>query len=61
MVPDVDDFKSTPGEGVSGTVDGRTVTVHRDAHASCQVLIDHQPAGTISVADEARPQAAEAV
>ena len=61
VVPDVDDFKSTPGEGVSGTVDGRTVTVHRDAHASCQVLIDHQPAGTISVADEARPQAAEAV
>ena len=42
-------------------VDGQRIDVRRDAHASCQVLVDDQEIGTITVADEARPDAAEAV
>lgn len=57
----VTDFKSTAGQGVSGMLDGVKVEVLRDATASCRVNADGKQIGTITVADEARPGAREAI
>ncbi|MCH2132178.1 MAG: cadmium-translocating P-type ATPase [Phycisphaerales bacterium] len=59
--PAVDDFDARPGEGVTGMVEGHRVAVLRDSTASCRVVIDDVDAGTITVADEARPGAREAI
>ena len=60
-IPSVEGFDAQPGEGVSGLVEGRRVEVRRDATASCRVLVDDREIGTITIADEPRPDASEAV
>ncbi|MHC4948859.1 MAG: heavy metal translocating P-type ATPase, partial [Planctomycetota bacterium] len=60
-VPAAGSFRALPGEGVRGVADGRAVEVLRDERASCRVIVDGEPAGTIDVADSLRPDAAEAI
>ncbi|MCZ6837224.1 MAG: heavy metal translocating P-type ATPase [Planctomycetota bacterium] len=55
------DFKAIPGEGVVGIVDGRAVKIVRDEAATCRILVDDRLAGTITVADEQRDDAAHAI
>jgi Cu+-exporting ATPase len=57
----VDGFRALPGEGVVGTVDGRRVEVLRDERASCRVVVDGEPAGTLTVSDPVRNDAREAL
>ncbi len=59
--PAVSRFQAIPGRGVRGVVDGRTVEVLRDERATCQVIVDGTRLGTLTVADEVRPDAAAAV
>ena len=54
------DFTNVPGHGVVGNVDGRKVWVGRGANG-VEVSVDDVPAGTISVTDTPRPEAAEAM
>ncbi|MFL6107358.1 MAG: heavy metal translocating P-type ATPase, partial [Marmoricola sp.] len=68
-VPVARDFSSTPGVGVTGTVDGSRVEVRRAASApeevqdgtAVDVLRDGERIGSIVVADEPRPTSASAV
>ena len=60
-VPPVSNFKSITGQGVRGVVDGRIVEVLRDESATCRVVVDGRTIGTITVADEPRPDAADAI
>ncbi|MFL6174666.1 MAG: heavy metal translocating P-type ATPase [Marmoricola sp.] len=68
-VPVARDFSSTPGIGVTGTVDGSRVEVRRAASApeevqdgtAVDVLRDGERIGSIVVADEPRPTSASAV
>jgi P-type Cu+ transporter len=60
-VSTVRDFQAIAGQGVRGEVEGRTIEVLRDEQATCRVLIDGDLAGTITVADEPRGDAAEAI
>jgi len=57
----VEDFEALPGEGVQGRVDGKWIVVRRDSEATCQVLIDDQRAGTMTVSDALRPDAKRAI
>jgi heavy metal translocating P-type ATPase len=77
LLPEVEDFRSLPGRGVLGTVQGRTVRVERGAgvrasdraheEASGQVgtvvvvLLDDEPVGTITLLDRLRPASPAAV
>ncbi|MCP3903857.1 MAG: cadmium-translocating P-type ATPase [Planctomycetes bacterium] len=54
-------FRAVPGRGVHGTVLGRRVEVVADERATCRVIADGAPLGTITVADHPRPDAAQAV
>jgi len=60
-VPAVSEFRAIPGEGVRGAVDGCTVTVIRDEHATARVEVDGRIIGRIIVADGLRPDAKAAV
>lgn len=68
-LPAVGDFRSSAGHGVTGTVEGRVVTVGRpaaevDLHPGAtvvEVAWDGQVRGWLAVADEVKPTSAEAV
>ncbi|MHC4107431.1 MAG: hypothetical protein ACYSTY_05030, partial [Planctomycetota bacterium] len=49
-VPDVSDFEAVPGQGVRGRVDGHRVEVGRSDEATCEVLVDGERAGTLTIA-----------
>lgn len=58
----VSDFVAIPGRGVRGTVDGRLVEVGRGGgDATCTVLLDGLQIGALTVSDQLRDDAAEAV
>ena len=59
-LPEVDDFRSTPGVGVSGTVEGRSVSVGR-GEAGVEVSVDGAVAATVEVADAVKETSAEAI
>ena len=54
-------FRSIPGRGVQGEVDGRIILVDRDEHATSQVLVDGLCIGTLTLTDHLRDDAAQAV
>jgi Cu+-exporting ATPase len=68
-VPAVTDFRASAGHGVTGTVEGRVVTVGRpssdlDLHPGAtvvEVAWDGAVRGWLAVADEVKPTSAEAV
>ncbi len=66
-LPPVDAFRATPGMGVSGELDGSTVTVERSTQqrdrvgTSVDLHIDRQFIGTILLVDTVRPAASRAV
>ena len=64
-LPAVADFTSTPGVGVTGTVDGRRVQVRRAVEArggtTVDVLVDGVLLGSVVVADEVKPTSRQAV
>jgi cation-transporting P-type ATPase A/B/Cu+-exporting ATPase len=66
-LPEVEGFVARPGLGVSGTVDGRHVSVERatgESRWDCttvEVRVDGLVAGVLAVADAVRPSAAGAV
>ncbi|MGW5717677.1 heavy metal translocating P-type ATPase [Amycolatopsis sp. NPDC003865] len=59
-LPPVTEFRSTPGVGVSGVVEGRTVSVGR-ADGAVGVSWDGQVQGHLVVADRIKPTSAQAV
>ncbi|MEV6642656.1 heavy metal translocating P-type ATPase [Amycolatopsis sp. NPDC051371] len=64
-LPAVVDFHSTPGLGVEGVVEGRKVSIGRDATGSALTTVavtwDGEVRGTLAVADTVKPTSAEAV
>ncbi|MEJ7796272.1 MAG: heavy metal translocating P-type ATPase [Nocardioides sp.] len=68
-LPQVEDFRATPGLGVEGTVEDRVVSVGRPAsaverapgHTVVEVSWDGAVQGWLSVADAVKPTSAEAV
>ncbi|UOZ05752.1 cation-translocating P-type ATPase [Amycolatopsis sp. WQ 127309] len=65
-LPAVSQFRSTPGLGVTGVVEGRTVRVGRADAAGAElttvaVTWDGEVRGTLAVADTVKPTSAEAV
>jgi Cu+-exporting ATPase len=63
-LPAVTDFRSTPGVGVTGVVEGRAVSVGRAAGAeltTVAVTWDGEVRGTLAVADTIKPTSAQAV
>ncbi|WP_328647344.1 heavy metal translocating P-type ATPase [Amycolatopsis sp. NBC_00348] len=66
VLPAVSEFRSTPGLGVTGVVEGRTVRVGRADAAGAElttvaVTWDGEVRGTLAVADTVKPTSAEAV
>ena len=59
-LPSAADVQATPGVGVRGTVDGRTVEIHR-GDAATVILVDGALAGEIVVADTVKPTSRAAV
>ncbi len=59
-LPRAADVQATPGVGVRGTVDGRTVEIRR-GDAATAILVDGAPAGEIVVADTVKPTSRAAV
>jgi P-type E1-E2 ATPase len=59
----VSDFKAMAGSGVRGDVDGQIIEVVRDASGAttCIVRVDGRDIGSITVADEPRGDAREAI
>jgi Cu+-exporting ATPase len=68
----VEDFRSQPGQGISGRVDGHTVEVRKaedeqglelrqKGRTVMQVLVDGKVAGLLGVADRIKPGAKEAI
>lgn len=57
----VEDFLAIPGLGVKGRVEGRTVTVERDEHATARVTLDGIRIGAFFLTDRLRPDAIDAV
>ncbi len=57
----VADFHSTTGQGVQATVEGHHVQIRRDHTASCEILVDDRPVGTLQVSDEVRNDARAAI
>ncbi|WP_284742655.1 heavy metal translocating P-type ATPase [Amycolatopsis sp. RTGN1] len=64
-LPSVVDFRSTPGLGVEGVVEGRKVAVGRAASDSALTTVavtwDGEVRGTLAVADTVKPTSAEAI
>jgi Cu+-exporting ATPase len=61
QVPAIRNFRTIAGQGVRGEAEGRAIEVMRDETATCRVMIDGQRGGTITVADEPRGDAQDAV
>ena len=59
--PRATEFAAIPGEGVTATVEGRTVRVGRDRDASCRIEIDGELVAKLMIDDEPRPDAAIAI
>jgi Cu+-exporting ATPase len=59
-VPPVDEFRNEAGVGVSGVVDGRTVSVGR-GEGAISVVVDGKEVGRLIVADSVKPTSAEAI
>jgi Cu+-exporting ATPase len=59
-LPPASDVQATPGVGVRGTVDGRTVEIRR-GDAATEILIDGRLAGEIVVADTVKETSRAAV
>ncbi len=57
----VHSFKSLPGRGVQGQLDGRTVVVDRDVNTTARVVVDGDPIGTLTLNDRLRFDAKAAV
>ena len=55
-LPDVKEFRNVPGEGVTGVVEDRRVTIGRDG-----VQVDGAYAGTLELEDTVKPTSREAV
>ncbi len=55
-LPDVTEFRNVPGEGVTGIVERRRVTIDRDG-----VQVDGAHVGTLELEDAVRPTSREAV
>ncbi|MDX3190834.1 heavy metal translocating P-type ATPase [Streptomyces sp. MN03-5084-2B] len=60
-LPAVTEFRSTPGVGVTGVVEGRTVSVGRAGGAGIGVTWDGEVRGHLVVADTIKPTSARAV
>lgn len=66
-LPDISEATNIPGQGVSGTIDGRRVevrtsTMNVDAsETSVDVVVDEHAVGTICVADQAKVSSAGAI
>ncbi len=62
-VPAATKFRAIPGQGVRGDAEGRSIEVLRDPDgaATCIVLIDGQRAGAITIIDQPREDAREAI
>jgi Cu+-exporting ATPase len=60
-VPSVSHFAALPGMGVRGEVQGKQIQVVRDDAATCRVVVDDITVGTMSMTDELRPDAREAI
>ncbi|MFJ9785526.1 heavy metal translocating P-type ATPase [Amycolatopsis sp. NPDC101161] len=60
-LPPVSDFRSIPGVGVTGVVEGRTVSVGRAGGAALGVTWDGEVRGHLVVADTIKPTSAQAV
>ncbi|WP_372666434.1 heavy metal translocating P-type ATPase [Amycolatopsis kentuckyensis] len=60
-LPAVTEFRSTPGVGVTGVVEGRTVSVGRADGATLGVSWDGEVRGHLVVADTIKPTSAKAV
>ena len=56
-----DEFKSTSGHGVWARVGDQEIIVRRDPEATCQVLVNNEIKGTITLDDQPREDAAEAI
>jgi Cu+-exporting ATPase len=59
-LPAVTGFRSLPGTGVEGRVDGRLVEVGR-GRDGVDVRLDGRPLGTLAVRDTAKPESAAAI
>ncbi len=57
----VTDFQAIPGRGVRGIVESRVIEVGRDEQATCRVTADGRLLGAITVRDEIRPDARQAI
>jgi P-type Cu+ transporter len=57
----VTEFSTIPGKGVRGYIDGRLVWVERDDVETARVIRDGDFLGTLTLSDELRPDAIEAV
>ena len=55
-LPDVTEFRNVPGEGVTGIVEQRRVTIGRDG-----VRVDGEHVGTLELEDTVKPTSREAV
>lgn len=60
-IPPVVDFRAIAGEGVEGRASGRWVRVVRDDDATCRVEVDGVVMGRMTLRDEPRPDAREAI
>ncbi len=57
----VSEFTNIPGKGVRGLIDGQSVLIERDDVATARVIRDGDFLGTLTLSDELRPDAIEAV
>lgn len=61
IIPGVSEFRTVPGHGVTGLVNGRRVTVERGISTAVQITVDGRSFGTFTVRDEPRRDAASAI
>ncbi len=57
----VEAFTALPGVGVRGRLNGQSITVERDEHATARVVLDGERIGTITLTDRPRPDAQRAI
>jgi Cu+-exporting ATPase len=57
----VSNFAATPGRGVRGEVDGKSVVVDRDEQATSRVIVEGIGIGTLTLNDRLRDDAEEAM
>ena len=61
QIPAVSNFEASTGSGVHGQVNGQLVSVSKDNAATCQIELDGNVIGKITVTDEVRPEAKRTV